>query len=123
MRFGIDLGGTKIEILALGERGEERLRRRISTPRDKYEDVVRAIRDLVEGAEAELRESTHDTFRILGGRPDEQIKVASVTRETVVGDGERANDEVFNSVRVQQLDKLAPIFGQRHLGDGGRGAR
>ena len=54
MRFGIDLGGTKIEILALGERGEERLRRRISTPRDKYEDVVRAIRDLVEGAEAEL---------------------------------------------------------------------
>ena len=54
MRFGIDLGGTKIEILALGERGEERLRRRISTPRDKYEDAVRAIRDLVQDAEAKL---------------------------------------------------------------------
>ena len=54
MRFGIDLGGTKIEILALGERGDERLRQRISTPRDNYEDIVRAIRDLVTDTEAKL---------------------------------------------------------------------
>ncbi|HEY0282892.1 MAG TPA: ROK family protein [Rhizomicrobium sp.] len=54
MRFGIDLGGTKIEIMALGEKGKEQLRQRISTPRDKYENVVRAISDLVRDAEVKL---------------------------------------------------------------------
>lgn len=54
MRFGIDLGGTKIEILALGDRGEELLRQRVATPRDSYDNVVVAIRDLVHGAESKL---------------------------------------------------------------------
>ncbi len=54
MRLGVDLGGTKIEIIALGEGGEERLRRRIDTPRQGYEDTLRAIVSLVEQAEAQL---------------------------------------------------------------------
>lgn len=54
MRFGIDLGGTKTEILALGDGGEELLRHRIPTPRDNYADVVRALRDLVYAAEVKL---------------------------------------------------------------------
>ena len=40
MRFGIDLGGTKIEILALDGRGQA-LRRRIATPND-YAGLLRA---------------------------------------------------------------------------------
>jgi fructokinase len=54
MRFGLDLGGTKIEILALGDRGEQLLRHRIATPRDNYADVVRAIGELVLDAESKL---------------------------------------------------------------------
>lgn len=54
MRFGIDLGGTKIEILALGDHGEELLRHRVPTPKDSYDDTVIAIRDLVFDAEAKL---------------------------------------------------------------------
>ncbi|MDE2265381.1 MAG: ROK family protein [Alphaproteobacteria bacterium] len=54
MRFGIDLGGTKIEIMALGERGEELLRHRVPTPQNDYGETVRAIRDLVLGTEAKL---------------------------------------------------------------------
>jgi len=54
MRFGIDLGGTKTEILALGDRGEQLLRHRIATPRDDYGDVVRAISELVRDAESKL---------------------------------------------------------------------
>ncbi|MDE2135068.1 MAG: ROK family protein [Alphaproteobacteria bacterium] len=54
MRFGIDLGGTKIEILALGDRGNELLRHRVPTPRDHYDGIVRAIRDLVYDTEAKL---------------------------------------------------------------------
>jgi fructokinase len=54
MRIGVDLGGTKIELLALDDAGEERFRRRVATPTGAYEDVLRAIRDLVLDAEAEL---------------------------------------------------------------------
>jgi len=34
IRFGIDLGGTKTEIVALAEDGSELLRRRLPTPRE-----------------------------------------------------------------------------------------
>ncbi len=52
MRMGIDLGGTKIEVVVLDDTGQQRLRRRVPTPRD-YDDTLRAIAGLVEGAEAE----------------------------------------------------------------------
>lgn len=54
MRIGIDLGGTKIEILALDDQGQELLRRRVPTPRHDYRAIVTAIAGLVLGAEAEL---------------------------------------------------------------------
>jgi fructokinase len=54
MRLGIDVGGTKIEIIALDSAGQELLRRRVPTPQADYGATVRAIRDLVSGAEAEL---------------------------------------------------------------------
>lgn len=54
MRIGVDLGGTKIEVLALGDRGEELLRRRVPTPRHDYDAIIAAIADLVRGVEADL---------------------------------------------------------------------
>ncbi len=54
MRLGIDVGGTKIEIIALGAAGQELLRRRVPTPQGDYGNTVRAIRDLVSGAESDL---------------------------------------------------------------------
>src|SRR5512144_2600987 len=54
MRLGIDLGGTKIEIIALDEQGNELLRRRVATPRDNYYETLQAIAQLVRDAEAEL---------------------------------------------------------------------
>ncbi|QCK85895.1 ROK family protein [Phreatobacter aquaticus] len=54
MRIGIDLGGTKIEILALDDEGRECLRRRVPTPRHDYRAIVDAISSLVGAAEAEL---------------------------------------------------------------------
>jgi fructokinase len=50
MRFGVDLGGTKTEILALAPGGTELWRKRVPTPRD-YDDTVRIIADLVREAE------------------------------------------------------------------------
>jgi fructokinase len=54
MRIGIDLGGTKIEVIALDERGGTLLRRRIATPVGDYRGTVGAMVDLVRSAEAEL---------------------------------------------------------------------
>jgi fructokinase len=52
MRIGIDLGGTKIEVIAMDEDGTERVRRRIPTPRD-YEGTLAAIVMLVSEVERE----------------------------------------------------------------------
>jgi len=52
MRFGIDLGGTKTEIMALRSDGSVALRRRIATPRD-YDTMLRAVAELVRAADAE----------------------------------------------------------------------
>jgi predicted NBD/HSP70 family sugar kinase len=56
IRLGIDLGGTKIEIIAVDTAGRELLRRRIATPRNDYAGTLRAIAALVEAAENELGE-------------------------------------------------------------------
>ena len=53
MRIGIDLGGTKIEIVALDDDGTILVRRRVETPRDDYPATIRAIAELVRGVEAE----------------------------------------------------------------------
>lgn len=45
-RIGIDLGGTKIEGVVLGEDGAIKDRRRVATPRT-YEDTVRTVAELV----------------------------------------------------------------------------
>jgi len=54
MRLGIDLGGTKIEIIALDESGQELARRRVATPQGDYSATLHAIATLVYGVETEL---------------------------------------------------------------------
>jgi fructokinase len=54
VRIGVDLGGTKIEVAALGHGGQELARHRIPTPHSSYEDVVRAIAALVRDLESRL---------------------------------------------------------------------
>lgn len=51
MRIGIDLGGTKIEVIALSDTGEELFRKRIATPRGSYPDTLLAIKSLIDDAE------------------------------------------------------------------------
>jgi len=53
MRIGVDLGGTKIEAIALADDGQIRARRRVPSPRGDYAATITAIRDLVAATEAE----------------------------------------------------------------------
>jgi fructokinase len=54
LRLGIDLGGTKIEIIALDPRGAQRLRRRVPTPHGDYRATLAALGTLVRDTEREL---------------------------------------------------------------------
>ena len=56
MRIGIDMGGTKMEALALSSEGRELARIRISSPRNHYENTIRTVAALVQKLEAELGE-------------------------------------------------------------------
>jgi fructokinase len=56
MRLGIDLGGTKIEIIALADSGRELLRRRVPTPVGNYAATLQVIAQLVRDTEAELEQ-------------------------------------------------------------------
>jgi len=53
-RIGIDLGGTKIEIVALDPTGRELLRRRVPTPQGDYRGTLEAIAGLVRFAEGQI---------------------------------------------------------------------
>jgi fructokinase len=55
MRIGIDLGGTKIELIALEDDGTVLTRTRIDTPREGYRAVIEAIVAMVHDAETELQ--------------------------------------------------------------------
>lgn len=51
MRIGIDLGGTKIEIIALDDSGDELFRKRVPTPANDYAQILNTIAELVKQAE------------------------------------------------------------------------
>ena len=50
MKIGLDLGGTKIEIIAIDDAGQVLYRKRAPTP-DSYTGTLNCLVDLVEGAE------------------------------------------------------------------------
>jgi fructokinase len=54
--IGIDLGGTKIEGVAIADDGAERLRWRIPTPRGDYDATLAAVAHIVNAIEQELAE-------------------------------------------------------------------
>ena len=61
-RIGIDLGGTKIEAVALAMDGTELGRRRVGTPSGDYDATIEAIRGLVE----EIESLASPTFQAVG---------------------------------------------------------
>jgi fructokinase len=58
LRIGIDLGGTKMEVIALDAGGHERFRHRVPTPRGDYGATIEAVASLVAQAEVVVGPST-----------------------------------------------------------------
>lgn len=58
MRIGIDLGGTKIEAVALDRDGQERFRKRVKCPRGDYDGTIEAVAALIAEAEQQVGPSS-----------------------------------------------------------------
>ena len=54
IHLGIDLGGTKIEIVALDDHRAELFRRRVSTPYGNYQATLAALVNLINDAERQI---------------------------------------------------------------------
>lgn len=54
LRIGLDIGGTKTELIALDADGSKRLGRRVATPHKDYESGLAGLAALVHDAEREL---------------------------------------------------------------------
>jgi fructokinase len=83
MRIGVDLGGTKIEIIAIDRHAAELARKRIATPVGDYEKTLAAITTLV-----------HDVENSLGTRASVGIGTPGAT-SPVTGVLKNANSTVL----------------------------
>ena len=122
-RFGIDLGGTKIELLALGGSGEEIFRRRVATPQGDYAATVQAAASLVLEAEKELK--TNGTVGV--GIPGSQSRVTGLIKNAnstcLIGHDLKGDLEKALSREVR-IENDANCFALSEATDGaGKGAK
>ncbi|MEE2716314.1 MAG: fructokinase [SAR324 cluster bacterium] len=76
MRIGVDLGGTKVEAVALDDSGSELTKQRMATPRGDYDGTLDAIAELV----ADLEKQTGQTGTVGVGMPGSFSTVTGVVR-------------------------------------------
>ena len=85
LRIGVDLGGTKIEIVALDAAGNQRLRRRVPTPQGDYPATLAAIAALVDAAESELGERGSVGVGIPGAESSGSGRVKNASSTCLIG--------------------------------------
>ena len=117
-RIGIDLGGTKIEALALDRAGREVFRKRISSPRGDYGATISAVASLV-------REAGEGSVGI--GIPGAESQVSGLIKNAnstwLIGKPLRADLEKALA-RPVRLENDANCFALSEAVDGaGKGAR
>lgn len=122
LRFGIDLGGTKIEIVGLdGER--ECLRRRVATPRGDYPATLAAITQLVQDAEQELGRRGSVGLGIPGTVSPDHGRIKNANSTCLIGQ-DLAGDLERLLARPVRLANDADCFALSEASDGaGAGAR
>ena len=123
IRIGMDLGGTKIELIVLDGGGKELLRKRVPTPQGDYGATVRTAVSLVLEAEKELKSKA--TVGV--GIPGSQSRVTGLIKNAnstclighdLKGDLERALG------REVRIENDANCFALSEATDGaGKGAK
>ncbi|MBX9915206.1 MAG: ROK family protein [Pseudomonadaceae bacterium] len=84
LRFGIDLGGSKIEIIALHQ-GQTVLRKRCVTPQGDYRQTLQSICSLVQVCELELGASASVGIGIPGARSPSNGLIKNANSTCLIG--------------------------------------
>jgi len=125
-RIGVDLGGTKIEALAMDQTGAELARHRVATPRGDYAGTIAAVQGLVRLLEDQVGPATvgvgipgtveRTTGRVknanstwLNGEPFDRDLSAALGREVRVAND--ANCFVVSEATDGAAAGLATVFG------------
>lgn len=85
MRLGVDLGGTKIEIVALADDGQMVHRQRVATPQGDYMATVMAVVALVEAAEQRLGQRGRVGVGIPGTESRETGRIKNANSTCLIG--------------------------------------
>jgi fructokinase len=121
-RIGIDLGGTKIEGIALGHDGTIAARQRVATPAGDYPATVAAIRDLVATIEARIGGKAKVGIGMPGAVSPATGLVKNANSTCLIGH-DLARDLTIALDREVRLDNDANCFALSEASDGaGAGA-
>ncbi|WP_339523034.1 ROK family protein [Pseudomonas sp. EA_35y_Pfl2_R111] len=121
LKLGIDLGGSKVEIIAL-EDGLPVLRRRAPTPQGDYQKTVALIASLVEDCDRELGRRGSVGVGIPGTRSPDHGRIKNANSQCLIGKDLQADLEQ-RLQRPVRLANDADCFALSEACDGaGRGA-
>jgi len=117
IRIGVDLGGTKIEALAIDAAGHELARRRIPSPSHDYSQIVEAVRGLVGDLEQGLGRRAQAGIGTPGAvsRVDGRMKNAN---STVLNGRPFARDIAAALAREVRVENDANCFALSEATDG-----
>jgi fructokinase len=123
MRIGIDLGGTKIEGIALDDSGAMLVRQRVATPQGDYRATVEAVAALVRSIEAETGRQCTVGVGMPGALSQVSGRVKNSNSTCLIGQPLQGHLEAALSRKVR-LANDANCFALSEAIDGaGRGVR
>ncbi len=117
MRIGIDLGGTKIEGIALEKTGAIPIRERVPTPRHDYKEIVQSIAGLVTSIEQKYGEQGSVGIGIPGSASAETGKIRNANTITLIGEDLQGDLESILK-RPVRLANDADCFALSEASDG-----
>lgn len=122
MRIGIDLGGTKIEGLALADNGRELARQRVPTPAGDYRATMQAVAELVHVLERETAQTGTVGIGLPGAISPKTGRIKNANSTCLIGEQpDRDLAELLQ--RPVRLANDADCFALSEASDGaGKGA-
>ena len=121
MIYGVDIGGQKTEIAVFDDALNERHSRRVATPTNDHDQLVRSIRELVEGADARFANVDAIGVGLPGIRNHQglsfSVNVPCITGQNVKDDLRSALNRpvaVINDGRAFALSEAHGGAGQGH---------
>jgi len=97
MKIGIDLGGTKIEGIAISETGKELMRKRTKTPKGDYNGTVKEIVGIVNSLESDTNQKGSVGIGIPGAISPQSGLIKNANSTWLIG--QRFDDDLEDALK------------------------